>query len=268
MRCSRCGNEDLAYFYLDGTTWYCRKCIAFGRVDVGKGVEAKAYRKRKIDCSYSLKYPLTPLQKQAVSKIMSFLKQKKDVLVYAACGAGKTELTMDAIRCASDLAKEKEIAVASHDDDTIEKLDVVQSFGATISEFPITLEVAKEAKKRGMYTVVGAPNILLGGSHSGNMSARDAIEAGCADILCSDYYPASLLHSVFKMEEYGQKLEDMIAKVTIQPARAAQIDHICGSIEKNKKADLLIIMKLPNGLPAITHVFVDGQLTQRNHYRM
>ena len=98
MRCSRCGNEDLAYFYLDGTTWYCRKCIAFGRVDVGKGVEAKAYRKRKIDCSYSLKYPLTPLQKQAVSKIMSFLKQKKDVLVYAACGAGKTELTMDAIQ--------------------------------------------------------------------------------------------------------------------------------------------------------------------------
>lgn len=178
------------------------------------------------------------------------------------------KLTMDAIRCASDLAKEKEIAVASHDDDTIEKLDVVQSFGATISEFPITLEVAKEAKNRGMYTVVGAPNILLGGSHSGNMSARDAIEAGCADILCSDYYPASLLHSVFKMEEYGQKLEDMIAKVTIQPARAAQIDHICGSIEKNKKADLLIIMKLPNGLPAITHVFVDGQLTQRNHYRM
>lgn len=98
MRCSRCGNENLAYFYLDGTTWYCRKCIAFGRVDVGKGVEAKAYRKRKIDCSYSLKYPLTPLQKQAVSKIMSFLKQKKDVLVYAACGAGKTELTMDAIQ--------------------------------------------------------------------------------------------------------------------------------------------------------------------------
>lgn len=86
MRCSRCGNEDLAYFYLDGTTWYCRKCIAFGRVDVGKGVEAKTYRKRKIDCSYSLKYPLTPLQKQAVSKIMTFLKQKKDVLVYAACG--------------------------------------------------------------------------------------------------------------------------------------------------------------------------------------
>ena len=57
------------------------------------------------------------------------------------------KLTMDAIRCASDLAKEKEIAVASHDDDTIEKLDVVQSFGATISEFPITLEVAKGSKK-------------------------------------------------------------------------------------------------------------------------
>lgn len=98
VRCLRCGNEDPSYFYLDETTWYCRKCIAFGRVDVGKEVEVKTYQKRKVNCSYSLKYPLTSLQKEAVSKILSFLKQKKDVLVYAACGAGKTELTMDAIQ--------------------------------------------------------------------------------------------------------------------------------------------------------------------------
>lgn len=178
------------------------------------------------------------------------------------------KLTLDKIREAAKLAQEQGISIASHDDDTIEKLDVVQDFGATISEFPITLEVAKEAKRRGMYTVVGAPNILLGGSHSGNMNAKDAIEANAADILCSDYYPASLLHAIFQMTEKGQKFEDMVAKVTIMPARATGIDSEYGSIEKGKKADLLIIRMLPNHLPAITDVFVDGLCIAQNHYRM
>jgi len=59
--------------------------------------------------------------------------------------------------------------------------------------------VAQAAKERGMYTVAGAPNVLLGGSHSGNLSAIEAINEGCIDILCSDYYPASLLHTVSTM---------------------------------------------------------------------
>ena len=178
------------------------------------------------------------------------------------------KLTLENIREAASLAQEQGISIASHDDDTKEKLDVVQSLGATISEFPITLEVAKEAKRRGMYTVVGAPNILLGGSHSGNMNAADAIVSAAADILCSDYYPASLLHAVFQMTKQGQRLQDMIAMVTIQPARATGIDQNYGSIEKGKKADLLIIRTLPNDLPAITEVFVDGMCIAQNHYRV
>lgn len=178
------------------------------------------------------------------------------------------KLTLENIREAASLAQEQGISIASHDDDTKEKLDVVQSLGATISEFPITLEVAKEAKRRGMYTVVGAPNILLGGSHSGNMNAADAIVSAAADILCSDYYPASLLHAVFQMTKQGQRLQDMIAMVTIQPARATGIDQDYGSIEKGKKADLLIIRTLPNDLPAITEVFVDGMCIAQNHYRV
>lgn len=178
------------------------------------------------------------------------------------------KLTLDKIQEACAIAKTRNIAIASHDDDTVEKLDLVKELGANISEFPITMEVAHAAKKRGMYTVVGAPNILLGGSHSGNLSARKAIEENCADILCSDYYPSALLHSIFQMVNYGQKLEDMVAKVTINPARATHIDHITGSIVKGKKADLLIVGILPNELPAITHVFVDGKLIQTNHYRV
>ena len=177
------------------------------------------------------------------------------------------KLTLENIREAASLAQEQGISIASHDD-TKEKLDVVQSLGATISEFPITLDVAKEAKKRGMYTVVGAPNILLGGSHSGNMNAADAIVSAAADVLCSDYYPASLLHAVFQMTKQGQRLQDMIAMVTIQPARATGIDQDYGSIEKGKKADLLIIRTLPNDLPAITEVFVDGMCIAQNHYRV
>ena len=61
--------------------------------------------------------------------------------------------------------------------------------GVTISEFPITLEVAKKAHEMVFYTVVGAPNLLLGWSHSGNMSAAEAICKDCVDITCSDYFP-------------------------------------------------------------------------------
>lgn len=177
-------------------------------------------------------------------------------------------LTIDKIHEAAKVAKQMNIAIASHDDDTCEKLKMVQSFGSTISEFPITLEVAKKAKEDGMLTVLGAPNVLLGGSHSGNLSAQLAIEENACDILTSDYYPASLLHSIYYMVDKGQKLEDMVAKVTINPARATKIDHLTGSIEVGKIADLLIVMDLPNKLPGITHVFVNGQCIQKNHYRV
>lgn len=98
MRCLRCGNEDMSYFYNDHGVWYCRKCIAFGRIDVGQLPPARNKIQRRIACSYTLQYPLTPAQQQAVKEILTYLKQQKDVLVYAACGAGKTELTMDAIQ--------------------------------------------------------------------------------------------------------------------------------------------------------------------------
>lgn len=98
MRCKRCGNEDEMYFFNDHGVWYCRKCIAFGRIDVGEIPETKPCIKRKFNCDYHLKYPLTPMQDMAVKQIMGYLHKKRDVLVYAACGAGKTELTMEAIK--------------------------------------------------------------------------------------------------------------------------------------------------------------------------
>ena len=98
MRCQRCGNEDMNYFYQDEGVWYCRKCIGFGRVDVGKEPITRPCMRRRCKCHYTLSYPLTPKQQVAVVSIMQYLKEGKDVLVYAACGAGKTELTMEAIQ--------------------------------------------------------------------------------------------------------------------------------------------------------------------------
>ncbi|MCL6459337.1 MAG: alpha-D-ribose 1-methylphosphonate 5-triphosphate diphosphatase, partial [Gorillibacterium sp.] len=113
----------------------------------------------------------------------------------------KEKLTMEKIAELAQLAKDQQIPIASHDDDSLEKLNLVRSFGAVISEFPITIEVARKAKKLGMYTLAGAPNILLGGSHNGNLSAEEAIREEAIDILCSDYYPAAMLHAVFQMSE-------------------------------------------------------------------
>ena len=181
----------------------------------------------------------------------------------------KEKLTIDTIKEIAELAKENNIAIASHDDDSIEKLDFVKSIGARISEFPITMDVAKGAREKGLYTIAGAPNVLLGGSHSGNLSAAEAIKQNTIDILCSDYYPAAILHSIFILsEKYGMDLCEMFKLATINPAKAVNIDNLVGSITEGKKADVLIIEKIENNLPVITNVFVDGKLISKTNYRI
>ncbi|MBS3969652.1 MAG: phosphonate metabolism protein PhnM [Clostridia bacterium] len=182
-------------------------------------------------------------------------------------GQNSQKLDLQTIIKISQIARGHDIALASHDDDTIEKLDLVKSFGTTISEFPITLEVARAAKERGMYTVAGAPNVLLGGSHSGNLSAVEAINEGCIDVLCSDYYPASLLHAVFMLhKKFKKDLADMFRLVTINPARAVGIDREYGSIGYNKKANIIIIEEIETGFPTITAAFVHGKLVSQLNY--
>lgn len=160
------------------------------------------------------------------------------------------------------------IPIASHDDDSEEKLEFVQTrLKAGISEFPVELDVARKAKERGMITIAGAPNVLLGKSHSGNLSAVEAILDGSIDILCSDYYPAALLHAVFKLHnEYGLPLWEGLKLVTLNPARALGIDGEFGSIGEGKKADLVFIRQL-GARPVITKVFIDGQLVSELNYR-
>jgi alpha-D-ribose 1-methylphosphonate 5-triphosphate diphosphatase len=181
----------------------------------------------------------------------------------------KDKLTWSKIAEISALAAEYEISIASHDDDTTEKIDLVRSFGTTLSEFPITMEVAEYARLQGMATMAGAPNVLLGGSHSGNLNAAEAIKKQAIDILCSDYFPAGLLNAVFKMHhQHGLELHDAFKLVTINPARAVGIDREFGSVASGKRADLIVLEQLDGHYPVVTNVLVDGKIVQTTNYRI
>lgn len=180
------------------------------------------------------------------------------------------KLTYEDISYLASIARERNIAIASHDDDSPEKLDLMYALGARISEFPVSLDVARYACGLGMATILGSPNILLGRSQAGNLSAREAVENGVANVLCSDYYPTAMLHSIFRMRsDFGLPLHEAFAKVTINPARVVGIDRTLGSLEVGKKADILLIREIAEEereYPVITCVLVDGRVVTRSWY--
>lgn len=191
----------------------------------------------------------------------------EDIDDYIKTSQKKEKATLDTINSMVKIAKKHNISIASHDDDSLEKIELMNSIGATISEFPINIDVARKAKEAGMFTTVGAPNILIGKSHSGNLSAAEAINNNVADIICSDYYPPAMLHSIFIMhEKYNKDLCEMFKLATINPAKAVKMDNEIGSIKEGKKADILVIDKV-NNVPVITNVFVDGKLTSSINFR-
>lgn len=172
----------------------------------------------------------------------------------------------DTLQRLADLARRFGIPLASHDDDSIEKLDIVRHWHASISEFPVDLSVAMEAKRRGMFVVMGAPNVMLGKSHSNNLSALEAIKEGVVDILCSDYYPPAMLQSVFLLHRLGYELPHAVNMVSLNPAKALGIDRQTGSIELGKTADL-IMAGIHGEQPMINRMWVDGKMVCQMEYQ-
>ena len=166
------------------------------------------------------------------------------------------------LRSLAGRARERGIAIASHDDDSAGQVDHSRSFHAGVVEFPLNLETAQYATEQGLQVCVGAPNIVRGGSHDKNMSALDAIQAGAAGIICSDYHPASLLQSIFILEQEGIPLPQAAAMASRNPARAMGIDAEVGSIEAGKLADLLIVRKV-QGCPVVERTLVGGKVVQQ-----
>ncbi|KAJ54275.1 phosphonate metabolism protein PhnM [Actibacterium mucosum KCTC 23349] len=145
------------------------------------------------------------------------------------------------LQVVSGLCKEHGVALASHDDDTVEKAGLMADIGAVISEFPVTLEAAEVAVERGLMTAMGAPNAMRGQSYSGNLSARDAHGRGLLHILAADYHPAAILPAIRALSAADPDgLPGAMRLATVNPASALGLSDR-GEIAVGKRADLAVI---------------------------
>ena len=133
-----------------------------------------------------------------------------------------------------------DIAIASHDDATLDHVAEAVRDGMHIAEFPTTVEAAEASHQAGMKVLMGGPNVVRGGSHSGNVGATKLAELGFLDVLSSDYVPTSLMMAAFALKDVKAVggLSGAIRLVTKNPAEAAGLADR-GEIAPGKRADLL-----------------------------
>ena len=149
------------------------------------------------------------------------------------------------------------LPMASHDDATVRHVEEALEAGATIAEFPTTLEAAGAARAYGLSVLVGGPNLILGGSHSGNVAAALLAERGLIDILSSDYVPAAALHAALWLHaRHGVRLPEAVATVTLTPARRIGLEDR-GEIAVGQLADLVRVRLTPE-LPVVLGVWRQG----------
>ncbi len=154
----------------------------------------------------------------------------------------------DTIRRVAGMARARSVPMLSHDDTQEETRDFFRALGATISEFPMRVPVARSARAAGDAIVYGAPNVVRGGSHIGSPSAADMVEDGLCDILASDYFYPAMLTAVARLDrEKRAPLPKLWSLVSAGPARASGLDDR-GEIAVGKRADLIIV-DWPEGAP-------------------
>ncbi len=158
------------------------------------------------------------------------------------------------------LAHEHRLPVLSHDDTDLHHVDEAFAEGISVSEFPCTVEAARKAKAHGMHVVGGAPNVLRGGSQSGNVAVAELMAESLVDILASDYVPRSLLDAAFAIdadETFRMRLAEAVRLVSKTPADVAGLFDR-GEIAEGKRADLLHV-GLHKGHPFVKQAWRAGQ---------
>jgi alpha-D-ribose 1-methylphosphonate 5-triphosphate diphosphatase len=146
--------------------------------------------------------------------------------------------------------------LASHDDATAAHVRESAGDGVRVAEFPTTAEAAEACRAHGIAVMMGAPNLLRGGSHSGNVAAAELLRAGRLDILSSDYAPAALLQGAFRIAALAGDLAAGFAAVAAAPARAAGLEDR-GRLAPGLRADLIRVREHPAG-PIVRGVWVGG----------
>lgn len=161
----------------------------------------------------------------------------------------------------AELCLERGIPMASHDDATNEHVEESHNLGLVLAEFPTTVEAATRSHQLGLHVLMGAPNVVRGGSHSGNVAAHELASMGVLDVLSSDYFPLSLLDSVFKLAEDERNTLDLPAAVklaTANPADALGM-HDRGEIREGKRADLILVEQVA-GQAYVKRAWCKGQI--------
>ena len=159
----------------------------------------------------------------------------------------------------ADACHARGISIASHDDATLDHVEEAKGFGVRLAEFPTSMEAARASHEAGMSVLMGAPNIVRGKSHSGNIAARDLAEHGVLDVLSSDYVPLSLIHAPFILTDTHEdiSLPQALAMVTSTPARTVSLDDR-GRIAPGLRADLVRVRR-NEGVPVVRGVWRQGR---------
>lgn len=159
----------------------------------------------------------------------------------------------------AEACSERGITIASHDDATLNHVEEAAGFGVRLAEFPTSIEAAQASHDAGMSVLMGAPNVVRGGSHSGNIAAADLARQGVLDVLSSDYVPFSLIHAPFVLADEidGLDLPAAIRLVTATPAKTVGLDDR-GSLAVGKRADLVRVRR-ETGVPVVRSVWRQGE---------
>src|SRR6201991_4108794 len=185
-----------------------------------------------------------------------FRDEAKLRVYYRGKGAGMTDAELDVLferrfryqktyaetnlRAIVALAQAHDIPLASHDDTTDENVFDAIRDRVSVAEFPTTMEAARGLHQAGIGILMGAPNVVRGGSHSGNIAAVDLAREGLLDILSSDYIPSSLLMAALRLPQHAPAIDlaSAVRTVTKQPAEAVGLADR-GEIAVGKRADLI-----------------------------
>lgn len=162
-------------------------------------------------------------------------------------------------RALAKIAQAAGMPLATHDDASPAHVQEAVDLGAVFTEFPTTREAAQAAHELGLATLMGTPNLMRGGSHSGNIAAGELAEVGLLELLASDYIPASLLKGAFRLTEppVEMPLWQAVATVTSRPAAVAGLEDR-GRIAMDLRADLIRV-RLIDGRPIVRAVLVGGE---------
>jgi alpha-D-ribose 1-methylphosphonate 5-triphosphate diphosphatase len=162
-------------------------------------------------------------------------------------------------RAVVELAQQHGTPLASHDDTTAEHVAEAIEARVAIAEFPTTTEAAAALHQAGIRVLMGAPNLVRGASHSGNVSSRELAAAGYLDIMSSDYVPSSLLMAAMAMPEVvqGIDLAAAVRTVTKTPAEAVGLADR-GEITPGRRADLIRVRTV-GSVPVVRSVWREGR---------